>query len=78
MDSLTSACKSFVLALAVLHGRLDANAACKAARVAEQYQIDEWGEVQWQRHSCLEMAVLVVAILETVVAVVLRGPVCER
>ena len=29
-----------------LHGRIDAVEACTAARVGEQHQIDEWGEVE--------------------------------
>ena len=46
LDSMTSACKSLVVALAVGRGRLGAEEACVAARVAEQHQIDEWGLVE--------------------------------
>jgi ATP synthase F1 complex assembly factor 2 len=46
LDSLTSSCKSLVLALAVRHRRIGAERACVAARVGEQHQIDEWGEVE--------------------------------
>ena len=46
LDSLCSCTKSFVLAMAVCRGRVGAEDACAAARVAEQHQIDEWGEVE--------------------------------
>ena len=32
--------------LALARGRIGAQEACAAARVAEQHQIDEWGEVE--------------------------------
>jgi len=34
-----------VITLALARGRIGAQEACAAARVAEQHQIDEWGEV---------------------------------
>lgn len=43
LDMLTVSCKSFVIAAAVLEGRLSAEEACAAARVAEDAQIEEWG-----------------------------------
>lgn len=46
LDMLSGSCKSFVLAIAVLRGRISAEDACKAARVAEQHQTEEWGEVE--------------------------------
>ena len=46
LDMMTGASKSFVISLAVSHGRIDAESAAKAARTAEQYQIDEWGAVE--------------------------------
>ena len=46
LDSVTSTSKSLVIALALARGRLDAQEACVAARVAEQHQIDEWGMVE--------------------------------
>ena len=38
--------KSLLVALALARGRIGAAEACAAARVAEQHQIDEWGEVK--------------------------------
>ena len=46
LDSMTSSTKSLVITLALARGRIGASEACAAARVAEQYQIDEWGEVE--------------------------------
>ena len=46
LDSMTSATKSLVITLALARGRIGAQEACAAARVAEQHQIDEWGEVE--------------------------------
>jgi len=46
LDSVTGSCKSFVLALALCRRRLSAREVCVAARVAEQYQTDLWGEVE--------------------------------
>ncbi len=46
IDQLSGTCKSLVLALAVYMRHIDSAAACRAARLAEQHQIDEWGEVE--------------------------------
>ena len=46
LDWMTSGSKSLVLALALARGRIEAVDASIAARVAEQHQIDEWGEVE--------------------------------
>ncbi|DBB10100.1 TPA: hypothetical protein ACH3X3_001684 [Trebouxia sp. C0006] len=46
MESLASSCRSVVLALAVMHGQLDVQAAITAARLEETYQMDEWGLVE--------------------------------
>jgi ATP synthase F1 complex assembly factor 2 len=46
LDQATNTSKSLVIALALAHGRIGAAAAVEAARVAEQHQIDEWGEVE--------------------------------
>lgn len=46
LDWLTSWSKSFVLALALARGRIEAADATIAVRLAEQHQIDEWGEVE--------------------------------
>ena len=46
LDQATNTSKSLVLALALAHGRIGADECVKAARVAEQHQIDEWGEVE--------------------------------
>ena len=46
LDAITSSSKSLVIAMAVAHGKLDAASAAVAARVAEQYQVDEWGMVE--------------------------------
>jgi ATP synthase F1 complex assembly factor 2 len=46
LDSLTNTSKSLLVSLALARGRIDAATACTAARVAEQHQIDEWGEVE--------------------------------
>lgn len=46
LDMLSGSCKSLVLALAVLRGRMGAEEASVAARLAEQHQVEEWGEVE--------------------------------
>ena len=46
LDAAAGVCKSLVIALALARGQIGAAEACKAARVAEQHQIDEWGEVE--------------------------------
>ena len=46
LDSVTNTSKSLVIALAVSHGRISAEEATAAARVAEQFQTDEWGVVE--------------------------------
>ena len=46
LDSMTSATKSLVISLALARGHIGAEEACAASRVAEQHQIDEWGEVE--------------------------------
>ena len=46
IDAATTSSKSFLVALAVVRGRIGAAGACAAARVAEQHQINEWGEVE--------------------------------
>ena len=46
LDMMTSSTKSLVISLALARGRIGASEACVAARVAEQHQIDEWGEVE--------------------------------
>jgi chaperone required for assembly of F1-ATPase len=44
LHTLTAACGSLVIALAVLHGRLDAEAAFAASQLDETFQIELWGE----------------------------------
>lgn len=46
LDQATNTSKSLVIALALAHGRIGAAEAVEVARVAEQHQIDEWGEVE--------------------------------
>ena len=46
LDMMTSSTKSLVISLALARGKISASEACAAARVAEQHQIDEWGEVE--------------------------------
>ncbi|KAL1519660.1 hypothetical protein AB1Y20_023178 [Prymnesium parvum] len=46
LDFCTSASKSFVISLALCHDVIDAEKAAAAARVAERFQIEEWGEVE--------------------------------
>lgn len=46
LDQAANTAKSLVIALALVRGRIRAADACAAARVAEQHQIDEWGEVE--------------------------------
>ena len=46
LDSIAGTCKSLVIALALTRFQIGADEACRAARVAEQHQIDEWGEVE--------------------------------
>ena len=44
--SMTTSCKSLVVALAVLHGKVSAEQAVAAARVDEEYQLSRWGLVE--------------------------------
>src|SRR5439155_24772909 len=44
LHTLTAACGSLVIALAVLEGRLDAVAAFAASQLDESFQIESWGE----------------------------------
>lgn len=45
-EQLTAACKSVVLAAALLRGRLGAAEALEAARLEEAFQIEDWGMVE--------------------------------
>jgi len=40
----TAACGSLVIALALLEGRIDADAAFEASQLDESFQIEAWGE----------------------------------
>ena len=44
LHALTGACGSLVIALALLEGRLDADAAFAASQLDETFQIEAWGE----------------------------------
>ena len=44
LHTLTAACGSLVIALALLEGRLDAEAAFAASQLDESFQIEAWGE----------------------------------
>ena len=44
LHTLTAACGSLVIALALLEGRLDAEAAFAASQLDETFQIEAWGE----------------------------------
>ena len=44
LHALTAACGSLVIALAVMEGRLDAEAAFAASELDESFQIEAWGE----------------------------------
>jgi chaperone required for assembly of F1-ATPase len=44
LSELTTLTGSLVLALAVCHGRLDAEAAWRLSRIDEEWNIEEWGE----------------------------------
>lgn len=44
LHTLTAACGSLVIALAVMEGRLDAEAAFAASQLDETFQIEAWGE----------------------------------
>ena len=46
LDQITGTSKSLVLALALARGQVDSAEAVSVARVAEQHQVDEWGEVE--------------------------------
>ena len=46
LDMAAGVTKSLVVALALAKNRIGAEEACRIARVAEQHQIDEWGEVE--------------------------------
>jgi chaperone required for assembly of F1-ATPase len=44
LQAATAACGSLVIALALLEGRLDAEAAFAASQLEETFQIEAWGE----------------------------------
>ncbi len=44
LHAAAAACESLVIALALAHGRLDAEAACSLSQLDETYQIERWGE----------------------------------
>src|SRR5205807_9879587 len=44
LHTLTAACGSLVIALALFEGRLDAEAAFAASQLDETFQIEAWGE----------------------------------
>jgi chaperone required for assembly of F1-ATPase len=44
LHTLTAACSSLVIALAVFEGRLNAEAAFAASQLDETFQIEQWGE----------------------------------
>jgi chaperone required for assembly of F1-ATPase len=44
LHAMTTACGSLVIGLALLEGRLDAEAAFAASQLDESYQIEKWGE----------------------------------
>lgn len=46
LDQIAGVSKSLLLALALTRGHIDSSTAVAAARVAEQHQVDEWGEVE--------------------------------
>ena len=46
MERATYATKSFVIALALVRGRLDVEQAAQAANVEVNSQIERWGEVE--------------------------------
>lgn len=45
MDSVVKLSKSYIVGLALIHGRLTAQQVFSAARVEEEFQIEQWGEV---------------------------------
>jgi chaperone required for assembly of F1-ATPase len=54
LHTLTAACGSLVIALAILEGQLDAEAAFAASQLDESFQIETWGEdaeVAARRHA---------------------------
>ena len=44
LSMATAVCGSLVIGLALLEGRLDADAAFAASQLDESYQIEQWGE----------------------------------
>eukprot|EP00743_Colponemidia_sp_Colp-15_P002542 GILK01002755.1.p1 GENE.GILK01002755.1~~GILK01002755.1.p1 ORF type:complete len:277 (+),score=47.68 GILK01002755.1:48-878(+) len=46
VEHLTASCKSLVIALAVAEGHVTVEQAVRAARVEEDHQVQEWGEVK--------------------------------
>lgn len=46
MEQLIQASKSVVLAAAVCHGRIDVASAIAAARIEEDFQLEDWGMVE--------------------------------
>ena len=46
MERVTFTTKSFIIALALVHGRIDADKAALASQVEVASQIERWGEVE--------------------------------
>jgi ATP synthase F1 complex assembly factor 2 len=46
MEQLVTTSKSLVIAAALLHGRLTAAEGVKAARLEEDFQLEDWGMVE--------------------------------
>lgn len=46
MEQLVSTSKSLVIAAALLHARLSVAEAVKAARLEEEFQLEDWGMVE--------------------------------
>ncbi|HVC50907.1 MAG TPA: ATPase, partial [Stellaceae bacterium] len=44
LHTATAACGSLIIALALMEGRLDADAAFAVSQLDETYQIEAWGE----------------------------------
>jgi chaperone required for assembly of F1-ATPase len=44
LHGAVTTCGSMILGLALLEGRVDAEAACEAAQLEETWQIEHWGE----------------------------------
>jgi chaperone required for assembly of F1-ATPase len=61
LHAATTACGSLIIGLALLEGRLDADAAFAASQLDESFQIEAWGEDMEQAERCAALGAEITA-----------------